>query len=69
MLASISAAEYRQDTSLCLTHDLKRHVEQAASEKALCCSCRTCFELTESVFIGYCPCLRFLPLRFGVPPL
>ena len=64
MLAPIAAAERRQDTSLCLTSDLTRHVEQAAIEKPVCCTCWTCFELGESVCIGYCPYLRVLLLPF-----
>ena len=64
MLPAIKSAERRQDSALCLTGDLVRHCEQAASEKAVCCKCWTCFEIGESIMVGYCPYLRPLLLPF-----
>ena len=64
MLAPIKAGERRQDSALCLTGDLARHCEQAASEQACCCKCWTCFEIGESIMVGYCPYLRPLLLPF-----
>ena len=64
LIAPVSAAERRQDAALCFTGDLKRHVEGAASESPCCCSCWTFWQLLESVFLGYCPLLRFVLLPF-----
>ena len=58
------ASERRQDSNFCMASDFTRHCGQAGSEGLVCCSCKTGFELIESLFMGYCPCLRFLLLPF-----
>ena len=62
MLAPITSGERRQDSQLCLASDFLRHTEQAASESSFCCSCWTCWELSESLVLGYCPFFRIILL-------